>query len=296
MRCPPLALALLAALVPACAQPQAGAPPDAGSPAPPALAIDLGADELRVLLVSPGGPAERAGFQPGDRLLAGDGEELAGEADAARVLAPAAEGRPVFFEVKRGRQVLTLPLTTPAPGWHLLAGGTLRAVLLGRSQGGPGPVPRVHARVSIPLELDLVSLEGRPFTLRERRGAPLALLFWGTFSPASDRALRDFDQACAALADRGLGCLAVDTLDLFTAAGRGQAWAADVLRVRREVYPRGALALDLLMRAERAPGVQTLPTLVLVDPRGVVVGRWAEPLPDLVRALAAHLEEPRTRP
>jgi hypothetical protein len=292
MRCPLHALTLFTALVPACSQPQAAAPPDAGTPAPSALAIDLEADEVRGLLVSPGGPAERVGFQAGDRLLAGDGEELADEADAARVLARAAERQPVFFEVKRGRQVLTLPLSTPAAGWHLLAGSTLRGVLLGRSQGGPAPRPRGKA----PLELDLVSLEGRPFTLRERRGAPLALLFWGTFSPASDRALQDFDQACASLADRGLGCLAVDTLDLFTAAGRSQAWAADVLRVRREVYPRGELALDLLMRAERAPGVQTLPSLVLVDPRGVVVKRWTAPLPDLVRELTPHLEAARARP
>jgi hypothetical protein len=296
MRWPPLALASLAVLAAACSYPQAETARDAGASAPPAPTIDLEADEVRVLLVSPGGPAERAGFLSGDRLLAGDGEELACEADADRALARAAEGRPVFFEVKRGRQVLTLPLSAPVAGWHLLAGGTLRGVLLGRSQGGPAPAPKVHPRARAPLELSLASLDGRPFTLRERRGAPLALLFWGTFSPDSDQALRDFEQACAVLSERGLTCLAVDTLDLFTAAGRSQAWAADVLRVRREVFPRGELAIDLPMRAARAPGVQTLPTLVLVDPRGLEVGRWATPLPDLARELGLRLEDPRARP
>jgi len=69
-----------------------------------------------------------------------------------------------------------------------------------------------------------------------------------------------------------------------------------VLRVRREVYPRGELAVDLPMHAERAAGVQTLPTLVLVDPRGRVLGRWAAPLPDLARELSLRLETPRARP
>jgi hypothetical protein len=263
--------------------------PDAGGragtePTP----IHLGPDEVRVLWVLPDGPAARAGFQPGDRLLAGDGQELASEEAVLGVLGRARPDRKLFFEVRRGRQMLTLPLTTEAPGWLLLSGARLTGFLLRRIQGGPTP-GRPSPGGPAP-DLVLPGLDGRPIALRELRGRRVAILFFGTFSEPSYAALGAFGRVCAREGE-GPVCLAVDALELFTAAGQTRAWAEELRRVRRELFPAGIMAVDLFMEAERLFGVRTLPSLWLVDPEGRLTlgqeGPMAEPDGELARLLEA---------
>jgi len=240
------------------------------APGPKGVMIDMPSDEVRVLLVDPNGPAADAGFAPGDRLLAADGQDLASEDDLAKALEQAASKK-VFFEVRSGDRVLTLKLNTSEPGWLVLSGDSYKGFLLTRIQSGAkrakpatkGPAP----------ELKLPTFDSRPFSLRAQRGHPVAILFWGTFSEPSYAHLQAFSKICQQFAPRGLECLAVDTMELFTAVARTADYAAELAKVRREFYPTGPLAIDLFMASERLYGVTKLPTLVLVDAQGDLAGR-----------------------
>src|SRR5690242_16780943 len=72
--------------------------------------------------VTPGSPAARAGVEPGDRLLALNGEPVRNGIDWAYVLSGVESGRPLRLEIERGgvrRQVV---------------------LILGRRSGGPGDI------------------------------------------------------------------------------------------------------------------------------------------------------------
>jgi S1-C subfamily serine protease len=66
-----------------------------------------------VLELTPGGPASRAGLQPGDLLLTADGEELAGVDALQRLLTAAAIDREIELRFLRGREILGR-VVTPA--------------------------------------------------------------------------------------------------------------------------------------------------------------------------------------
>jgi S1-C subfamily serine protease len=68
---------------------------------------------VRVMELTPGGPASRAGLQPGDLLLTGDGEELAGVDALQRLLTAAAIDREIELRFLRGREILGR-VVTPA--------------------------------------------------------------------------------------------------------------------------------------------------------------------------------------
>ena len=63
--------------------------------------------------VEPGGPAAQAGFRPGDILLKVDGQMIT--ASGGRHLGELAPGRPVTFQVRRGKQLLDLEITPRTP-------------------------------------------------------------------------------------------------------------------------------------------------------------------------------------
>ncbi len=258
----------------------------ARAPGPKGVMIDMDNDEVRVILVQPKGPAAEAGFVPGDRILAGDGQDLASEDDLNKVLARA-DNKKIFFEIRSGKQILILPLTTSKPGWLILSGDTFKGFLLTRIQSGRKAV-RPLARGPAP-ELRLPTYDGPEMSLRAMRGKPVAILFWGTFSEPSYAHLQAFGQICRQYAPRGLKCLAIDTMELFTAVGKTKKYAAEMAKVRREIYPRGPIPIDLFMESERQYGVSKLPSLVLVDEQGNIAGRHdgplADPFGDLPRAI-----------
>ena len=262
------------------------------APGPKGVMINMDSDEVRILLVDPKGAAAEAGFAPGDRILAGGGVDLASEDDLSAALTKAGTEK-VFFEVRSGKQVLTLPLSTSNPGWLVLSGDTFKGFLLTRIQSGAKAAKAISSGPAP--ELILPTFSGERLSLKSLRGHPVALLFWGTFSEPSYAHLQAFDKICKQYAPRGLRCMAVDTMELFTAVGKTREYANEMVKVRKEIYPTGIITIDLFMESERQYGVSKLPTLVLVDKKGKIVGRHDGPLKDpfdqLIRKLAPILPE-----
>lgn len=63
--------------------------------------------------VEPGGPADKAGFRAGDVLLKVDGQMITGA--GGRHLGELVPGKPVTFQVRRGKQFIDLQITPRAP-------------------------------------------------------------------------------------------------------------------------------------------------------------------------------------
>lgn len=112
------------------------------------LAHHLGLDTIQGLLVSDtaaGSPARHAGLQPGDVLLAADGELLNGEGQEeigqfAQRVARWAPGRNLALKVRRGAQVLDVPVqvaqqpSTEAPDRQTGFGFSVAEVTRARQQ------------------------------------------------------------------------------------------------------------------------------------------------------------------
>jgi thiol-disulfide isomerase/thioredoxin len=248
----------------------------ARAPGPKGSMIEMETQEVKILLVRPGDPADEAGFQAGDVLLAADGQEITSEDELATVL-QGAKDKKIFFEVRRGRQIYTLPLSTPDPGWMVLSGDTFKGFLLTRIQSNrkvkkllPGkPAPAMR----------LPTLSGPRFDLKALAGKPVALIFWGTFSEPCYAHLQALDKTCG----DALTCVAVNTMELFTAVSKTADYQKEMLRVRKNLWPEYPVPIDLFMESERSFGIEKLPTLVLVDTKGKIHSRLDGPQPDPVK-------------
>jgi S1-C subfamily serine protease len=140
------------------------------------LARHLGPGVIVADLVA-GGPAERAGVQPGDVLRAVGGEALQGVEDARRRIAALARTEDVEVSIARaGRErVVTLgpEVTLAEPGVPATVGAT---------QGGPAAASVFSsdelAEAAIPPGARVLSVDGQPLTeaplprAARRRGAP----------------------------------------------------------------------------------------------------------------------------
>jgi cytochrome c biogenesis protein CcmG/thiol:disulfide interchange protein DsbE len=255
----------------------------ARAPGPKGAMIEMDNQEVKILLVRPGDPADEAGFQAGDVLLAADGREITSEDELDAAL-ESAKSKKIFFEVRRGRQIYTLPLATRDPGWIVLSGDTFKGFLLTRIQsnrkvekklpGQPAPV------------MNLPTFSGPRFDLKSLAGKPAALFFWGTFSEPCYAHMQALNKAC----ESGLACVAVNTMELFTAVSKTAAYQQEMLRVRKNLWPSRPIPVDLFMESERTFGVDKIPTLILLDPQGKIQTRLDGPQTDPVAAYARAVE------
>ncbi len=88
---------------------------------------------LELTELVPGGPAERAGLEVGDRFIAAEGIEIRKIEDFDRIAEKFSPGKPIFFEIVRDGQEQTIPLTpgVPLEIWYFpLDGFVLLASLL----------------------------------------------------------------------------------------------------------------------------------------------------------------------
>ncbi len=101
----------------------------------PELAESFGLNRVTGALVNqvlPGSPAEQAGVQRGDILLALDGQEIAGVRELQLAVASTPVGRTVELQVLRGGKRLTLPVTIVAQAPP--AGAALAPEVQGRAE------------------------------------------------------------------------------------------------------------------------------------------------------------------
>jgi len=84
-------------------------------PVPEALRAAAGCRVGRMVLsLSPNGPADQAGLEPGDLLLSLDGISIGGPNALRSLLGPERVGRPVAVRLARGGELLTVRLTVQA--------------------------------------------------------------------------------------------------------------------------------------------------------------------------------------
>lgn len=260
--------------------------------------IHMPSEEVRIILVPPASDADHAGFRAADVILAAGGREIASE-DALAAAMRESKKEIVFYEVRRGHKLLTLGMASRNPGWLVLSGDTFKGFLLTRIQSErrrPDRPPGTRAG-----SLSLPAFGGPSFRLASLRGRPAALMFWGTFSEPCYVHLQALDKACRAAGDR-IACVAIDTMELFTAVSKTGAYQTEMEEVRRGVWPEGPMPVDLFMKAERVFGIHQLPTLVLLDEEGVIThrhdGPFANPVeavPALVRSVVGDATPPSPR-
>ncbi len=247
--------------------------------------LKIASDELRVILVNPNGPAAKAGFHAGDVLLAGDGTDINNEDDLAHVLKRAARKK-VFFEVRSEDKLLTLPMNTSDPGWLVLSGDMFKGFLLNRIQSKKKNEKPTSGKAH---PLDFPSYDGKKLNTEAMLGHPVAILFWGTFRSDSYEHLGAFAKSCKHLADKGLQCVSVNTLELFTMVKKTKQYAKELARVRSEIYPAGPILVDMFMKSEYLFGIEKVPSLLLLDSNGNIVKRHDGPLANPMQEMEPFL-------
>lgn len=251
----------------------------ARAPGPKGAMIEMDNQEVKILLIRTGDPADEAGFKAGDVLLAADGREINSEDDLAVVL-ESAQSRKVFFEVRRGRQIYALPLATRDPGWMVLSGDTFKGFLLTRIQSNRKVKKKLPGQPAP--SLNLPTFSGPRFDLKTLMGKPVALIFWGTFSEPCYAHMQALHKACEA----DLACVAINTMELFTAVSKTAAYQQEMVRVRKNLWPDYPIPIDLFMESERTFGIDKIPTLILMDSEGKITTRLDGPQADAVAAYA----------
>ena len=115
-----------------------------------------------------------------------------------------------------------------------------------------------------PLEMQMPSLKGDPLDVETFRGRPLILVFWSSESPQSLLRLRDLRAAWPDLEKAGV---AVATVNLDENLSEAKA-RADVIDAP---WPTGHEEGGWMSPTARKLGINALPTVMVLDPRGLVI-------------------------
>lgn len=130
----------------------------------------------------------------------------------------------------------------------------------------------VQKRPAAPLQLR--DRAGETLSLDDLRGRLVLVVFWGTTCTACLEELPDLQDLAERYADRGLRVLAVCV---------EQAAAGDAFQVAEERVSRLKVYTDTRGSARLGYDIQALPTAVLIDPSGDVLGtaagakKWSSP-------------------
>lgn len=232
----------------------AGLPPvlvsaDASAQAPgsrPWLGIAMEADPqatgVRVGHVVRGSPADKAGLREGDHVLRVAGTTVARGSDVVHVVSGLSVGDTVEVAfAHQGKEQTARVTLVPFPSQDDM----LRMDLVGAF----APAWRDVATVS----------GGFPASVGAMRGHVVLLDFWATWCAPCRVAIPKLDALQARFGAQGLSVLGVSTED-----------AQDVAAFTRNMGMRYGVASDPHGATTRSYGVVSLPTLVVIDKRGVV--------------------------
>jgi thiol-disulfide isomerase/thioredoxin len=228
---------------------------------------DMQAAGVRVGHVVRGSPAEKAGLREGDRVLRVAASAVSKGADVVHVVSRLSVGDVVEVGFTRGGQPQTARVTLAAfPSQDDM----MRMDLVGAQ------APAFH---------DIESVRGSfPASVGALRGRVVLLDFWATWCGPCRVSIPKLDALQARFGSQGLSVLGVSSED-----------AQDVAPFTQRMGMRYDVGVDRHGQTTRSYGVGSLPTLVVIDKRGVVrdVAIGYDPAGDahletLVRALLAE--------
>jgi thiol-disulfide isomerase/thioredoxin len=218
----------------------------AAQPARPWLGVALDSDRAgagaRVGHIVRGSPADRAGLHEGDRIVRVEGVRVVRGADVVRAIATHGVGDVVEIAfVRAGSEQTARVGLTPFPAEDEV----MRMDLVG---------------TFAPAWKGLETVRGQfPSSVAALRGRVVVLDFWATWCGPCRVFIPKLGALQARYGARGLSILGVSTED-----------AQDVaLFAERATVPYG-IAVDKLGETTRSYGVFSLPTVVVIDKRGVV--------------------------
>lgn len=280
---PRWALPLLGALltVPAVAftaftafagDPAAGARAAPARHAPPWLGVQMGDVDGGVLVrhVLRGSPAEKAGLRDGDVILTVDRASVAKPVDVSGAVAQHAPGDALALTLRRGGQ--TIPITA-----HLEARPSAEETLTRDLVGSAAPA-----------WVDTTPLAGAPASLDALRGKVILLDFWASFCGPCRYMAPELSALSARYQAQGLAVVGITTDAPDVAASTRESWGM-----------RYGVVSDKNARTHQGYGITALPTIFIIDRRGVVravtvgAGRGeVDRLEALVKTLLAEAPPP----
>jgi thiol-disulfide isomerase/thioredoxin len=226
-----------------------GLPSDAAAqsaPARPWLGVVMDSDEpgqgVRVGHVVRGSPADKAGVREGDRILRIGVQRVTRAQDVVQVVSSYGVGEVVDAAVAR-------------------AGGDQNVRITLASMPSADDIVRMDLVGSFaPTWKDVESVSGSfPLSIGALRGHVVILDFWATWCGPCRIVVPKLDALQARYGAQGLSVLGVSTED-----------AQEVSLFTQRMAVRYAVAVDKHAETTRSYGVVSLPTLVVIDKRGVV--------------------------
>jgi thiol-disulfide isomerase/thioredoxin len=212
----------------------------------PWLGVAMDADEpgqgVRVSHVIRGSPAEKAGLREGDRVLRVGNERVLRGQDVVRAVSGNPVGAAIDIAYDRAAKQQTVRVTLAAmPS----ADEIVRMDLVG---------------TFAPTWRDVESVSGTfPPSISTLRGHVVLLDFWATWCGPCRVVVPKLGALQARYGAQGLDVLGVSTEE-----------AQDVALFAQRMDVRYAVAIDKHAQTTRSYGIVSLPTLVVIDKRGVV--------------------------
>jgi len=207
-----------------------------------AMEVDPQSPGVRVGHVVHGSPADKAGLHEGDRIVSVAAAAVSRGAEVVRVVGAHAVGDSVEITfVRDGKEQRVSALLAPFPSQD----DVMRMDLV----GAPAPAWK-----------DLAIVSGSsPTAVASLRGHVVLLDFWATWCAPCRVAVPKLGGLQARYGAQGLSVLGVSTED-----------SAEVALFAQRMAMRYPVAVDRHAETTRSYGVVSMPTVVVIDRRGVV--------------------------
>jgi thiol-disulfide isomerase/thioredoxin len=230
------------------------------------VALESAADGVHAAHVVRGSPADKAGVQPGDRIVRVVNAPVVSPREVIEILSTHPEGEVVALVLSRAGHETALSVTLaqfPSPDEMLRMD---------------------HVGMPAPAWTGIEPTGGAPASLISLRGRVVVIDFWATWCGPCRDVAPELSALQARYGAQGLSVVGITT-DTAEAA----------MTYKERVEMRYPVEIDPRGETSRAYGVSALPTLFVVDKRGVVrdVGVGFEPsqsvrLEALVKTLLAE--------